>query len=43
MGAGTASGQSGKTFLEKICSHWFFSLPTLDLITRVNKDPPAIT
>ena len=47
------SGQGGQTFLEKILREapkifsslptLVFSLPTLNLITWVGKDPPAIT
>ena len=33
----------GKPFWRKFGATNFFSLPTLDLITRVGKDPPAIT
>ena len=42
-GAGTVSSQGGQIFLEKIRPTLVFSLPTLDLITWVGKDPPAIT
>jgi len=52
-GAGTVSGQGGQRFLEKIrreAPKFFlnlptlvFSLPTLDLIAWVGKDPPAGT
>jgi len=47
-GAGTVSGHSGQIFLENApiflsLSTLVFSLPTLDLITWVGKDPPAIT
>ena len=52
-GAGTVSSQGGQTFLEKIRreapKNFFslptlvFSLPTLDLIKWVGKDPTAIT
>ena len=52
-GAGTVSGQDGQRFLEKIRreapKNFFslptlvFSLPTLDLIAWVCKNPPAIT
>ena len=52
-GAGTVSGQGGQRFLEKIWREapknfislptLLFSLPTLDLIVWVGKNPPAIT
>jgi len=50
-GAGTISSQGGQTFGENLARSaekialptLVFSLPTLDLATRVGKDPPAIT